>query len=104
MASGMRVQAKVKDGVTEVKALINHPMESGQRKDAKTGELIPAHFIQEVTCEYGGKVIMESVWSGGISKNPYLSFKFKGGEAGQMVKLSWKDSKGETDSLEVEIK
>jgi len=104
MSSGMRVQAKAKDGVTEVKALMNHPMETGQRKDAKTGELVPAHFIQEVFCEYDGKVVMESQWSGGISKNPYLAFKFKGGEVGKMLKLSWKDNKGESDTLDVEIK
>ncbi len=104
MASGMRVQAKTKDGVTEVKALINHPMETGQRKDSKTGELIPAHFIQEITCEYQGKVVMNALWSGGVSKNPYLAFKFKGGESGETVKLSWQDNKGESDSLEVQIR
>lgn len=104
MSNGMRVQAKAKDGVTEVKVLMNHPMESGLRKDPKSGELAPAHFIEEVLCEYNGKVVMEGTWSGGISKNPYLAFKFKAGQPGEKVKISWKDNKGETESQEVDIK
>lgn len=103
MAS-MRIQAKSKDGETQVKALINHPMETGQRKDKKTGKLIPAHFIQEVTCEHSGKTLMTAMWSAGISKNPYLAFKFKGGASGDMVKLSWKDNQGKSDTQEVQIK
>ena len=46
MAKSIKVRAKVKDGITVVKALITHPMETGLRKDKKTGKKIPAHFIQ----------------------------------------------------------
>ncbi len=104
MADSMKIRATLKEGVTEVKALFTHPMETGSRKDEKTGELVPAHFIQEVTCECGGKTVLTCQWSGGISKNPYLSFKFKGGKAGDSVKLSWVDNKGEKDSAEEPIK
>lgn len=102
--SGMRVQAKVASGVTEVKILMNHPMETGARKDQKTNEVIPPHFIQEVICEYNGKIVLSSDWSGGISKNPYLSFKFNGGAAEENVKVTWKDNKGETETQEAKIK
>ncbi len=104
MSSGMRVQAKAKNGVTQVKALINHPMETGNRKDEKTGKLIPAHFIEEVVCEYKGAQVMVAEWSGGISKNPYIAFDFKGGAEGETVKVSWKDNQGGTDTLDVVIK
>jgi sulfur-oxidizing protein SoxZ len=105
MSSKMRVRASLKDGgVTEVKALINHPMETGQRKDKKTGELVPAHFIEEITCTHKGETVMSASWSGGISKDPYLAFQFNGAVAGDMLTLSWKDNKGESDTLEVEIK
>ena len=104
MANSMRIQAKAKDDVTEVKALINHPMETGQRKDSKTGALVPAHFIEEVLCEHKGKLVMKATWSGGVSKNPYLAFRFKGGAAGDNIKMSWTDNKGESDTLEVQIK
>jgi len=100
----MRVQAKNKNGVTQVKALINHPMETGNRKDKKTGKVIPAHFIEEVSCEYNGEQVMLAEWSGGVSKNPYMAFKFKGGASGEVVKVSWKDNKDGSDTLEVKIK
>ena len=44
----IRIRAKMKGAVTEVKALMSHSMETGLRKDKKTGKKIPAHFIKEV--------------------------------------------------------
>ncbi|MCP3869400.1 MAG: thiosulfate oxidation carrier complex protein SoxZ [Gammaproteobacteria bacterium] len=99
----IKIRAKVKDDVVTVKALMTHPMETGARKD-KSGELIPAHFIQEVTCEYGEKKVVEAQWSGGVSKNPYLSFKFKGASKGDKLTLSWVDNKGNSDTTEAEIR
>lgn len=97
----IKIRAKNQSGVTTVKALMTHPMETGQRKD-KSGEPIPAHFIQEVTCEVAGKVVMNTHWSAGVSKNPYLSFKFDGG-AGETLTLKWTDNKGNSDSAEAKI-
>lgn len=103
MASSIKVRAKVSGDVTTVKALISHPMETGLRKDKKTNKPIPAHFIQEVICEHGGNTVMTALWGPSVSKNPYLSFRFKGGKAGDTLKLSWVDNKGESDSLESKI-
>jgi sulfur-oxidizing protein SoxZ len=103
MAS-IKIRAKAKDGVTTVKTLISHPMESGQRKNSKTGEKIPAHHVTEVMAEHNGKQVMSANWGGGISKNPYMSFKFKGAATGDTVKISWVDNKGEGDSAEAQIK
>lgn len=103
MASSIKVRAKVSGDVTTVKALISHPMETGLRKDKKTKKVIPAHFIQEVTCEHGGNTVMTALWGPSVSKNPYLSFRFKGGKAGDTLKVSWVDNKGESDSLDAKI-
>ena len=100
----IRISAKLKDGVTEVKALLKHPMESGLRTDSKTGEKVPAHFIKEVKCEHNGTEVMSALWSGSISKNPYLAFRFKGGAKDDAVKFSWKDNKDDSDSTETKIK
>jgi sulfur-oxidizing protein SoxZ len=102
--STIRVSAKFQNGITEVKALLKHPMESGLRTDKTTGELIPAHFIKELKCEHNGKEVMSALWSGSISKNPYVEFRFKGGVVGDKVSVSWKDNKDETDSAEAQIK
>jgi len=103
MAS-IKIRAKAKDGITTVKTLMSHPMETGLRKDSKTGEKIPAHHITEVTAEHNGNVVMTANWGGAISKNPYLSFKFKGGAAGEMIKITWVDNMGKGDTAEAAIK
>ena len=102
--SSIKLRASASDGVTTVKCLISHPMETGLQKDKKTGEKIPAHFIQEVVCTHNGKTVVTGSLGPAISKNPYLSFKFKGGAAGDTVALSWVDNKGGKDSDETTIK
>jgi sulfur-oxidizing protein SoxZ len=102
MAS-IKVRAKLEGDETTVKALIQHPMETGQVKDKKTGQLIPAHFIQEVTCDVNGSTVMTALWGAAVSKNPYLSFKFKGAKVGDTLKMSWVDNKGESDSTETKV-
>ena len=103
MAS-IKIRAKSKGGVTTVKALMKHAMETGLRKDSKTGKKIPAHYITEVTAEHNGTNVMTANWGGAISKNPYLSFKFNGGAAGDTVKITWVDNQGGGDSGEAAIK
>jgi sulfur-oxidizing protein SoxZ len=100
----IRIRAKMKGDVTEVKALMSHAMETGLRKDKKTGKKIPAHFIKEVVCEHNGKQVLLANWSVAVSKNPYLSFKFKGASKGDSIKISWNDNMGKTDSAEEKVK
>lgn len=102
--SSIKIRAKLKGDTITVKALIRHPMETGLRKDKKTGKAIPAKFIQNVKCETGGKVVLDADWGISISKNPYLSFKFKGAKSGDMLKLSWVDNTGKSDSVDGKIK
>lgn len=101
--STIKVRAKARKGVVTVKALMNHPMETGLRKDKKTGKLIPAHHITEVVAQSGDKTVLDAVWGGAISKNPYMSFKFKG-DKGDSITLSWADNKGNSDSVSSKVK
>jgi len=98
----IKIRAKDKGGEVEVKAIITHPMETGLRKD-KSGNLISAHFIQEVVAKLNDTVVMTAYWGVSISQNPYLSFKIKGAKKGDQVQLSWVDNKGETDSASTAI-
>jgi sulfur-oxidizing protein SoxZ len=99
----IRIRAKMKDDVAEVKALMSHPMETGLRTNKKTGKKIPAHFIKEVVCEHKGNKVMVASWGVAVSKNPYLSFKFKGAAKGDTIKVSWDDNKGESATAEATI-
>ncbi|MBF0187191.1 MAG: thiosulfate oxidation carrier complex protein SoxZ [Magnetococcales bacterium] len=89
--------------VVTIKTLIKHPMESGRRKNKDTGELIPAHYIDTVEVEYGGKVVIKTKWTGGISKNPYFSFSVRATASGP-VKVTWKDNKGGSFSSSADLK
>ena len=102
MASSIRVRATAKDDITEVQALIQHPMDSGFVKDAK-GEIIPPHFIRELVFEHNGKRVFVADWGGGVSKDPYVKFAFKGGKKGDDLKVSWVDNKGATDTTTAKI-
>ena len=104
MAKSIKIRAKSKEGVTTVKALMTHPMETGLRKDKKTGNMIPAHFIQNVTAKHNGSEVLSAEWGGSVSKNPYLSFKFSGGAKGDDIEISWKDNKGGSDSATAQIR
>ena len=103
MAEPMRIRATMAGDVADVKVLMNHPMETGLRKDAKTGQLIPAHFITEVIATINGAPVLAAEMSGGVSKNPYLGFKVKGPKAGDKVAVSWADNKGDKNSVEATI-
>jgi sulfur-oxidizing protein SoxZ len=99
----IRIRAKMKGDVAEVKALMSHPMETGLRKNKKTGKKIPPHFIKEVVCEHKGNKVMVASWGVAVSKNPYLSFKFKGAAKGDMITVSWSDNKGGSASADAKV-
>lgn len=96
--STIKIRAKAAGDGATVKALVRHPMETGTRKEK--GELVPAHHITELRAEVNGKHVLTANWGPAISENPYLSFKVKGAKKGDVVKLTWVDNKGGSDSLE----
>ena len=102
-SNSIKMKAKAENGETTVKALIKHPMETGRRKDKDSGEVVPAHYIQEVTCSYQGEPVLTSEWGPTISKNPFLSFTFMGGAPGEEIELTWKDNKGDSESKSATI-
>jgi len=101
-SSTIQVRSSVKKGVATIKCLVSHPMETGMRKDKK-GKLIPAKFIQNLSCEHAGNVVLDAELNGSVSTNPYIKFKFSGAKDGDTLKVSWVDNKGDKDSVEVEI-
>jgi sulfur-oxidizing protein SoxZ len=103
MANQIKIRATLENGVTTVKTLMIHPMETGLFKDKKTGEPIPAHFIKGVKCEHNASVVLDAECGIAISKNPYLAFSFNGGEVGDTIKISWVDNRGVSDFAEAMI-
>ena len=102
MGNPMKIRAANKDGVTEVKVLMSHEMETGQRKDAN-GQVIPAWYIQDVSASLNGKPVFRAEWGPAVSKNPFLQFNLKGAKAGDKLSVTWKDNKGETRTDEATV-
>ena len=102
MADPMKIRASMVGDKVEVKVLMSHEMETGQRKDAK-GAVIPAWFIQNVSATHNGKPVLAAEWGPAISKNPFLSFRFSGGKPGEKVVVTWEDNKGEKRTDEATI-
>ena len=102
MADPMKIRATLKGDIADVRVLMGHPMETGQRKDG-AGKLIPLHFIQEVTVKLNGKTVIEGQISQAISRNPVFSFRVKGAKSGDKLEISWLDNKGATNRTEAAI-
>lgn len=96
--STLKIRAKQKDGLTLVHVLIDHPMETGRRRDETTGQLVPAHYIESVRLEHNGQTVAQCRLSTAVSKNPYLSVRFRGGQPGDSVRVSWQDNLGQNGS------
>lgn len=101
--AGIKAKAKLKGGAVQIKALMKHPMETGQRKD-KAGEIIPAHHITEITIQAAGKTLMTANYGPAVSKNPYISVLVTGPSKGDTLNIAWVDNKGKNASTDVVVK
>ncbi len=91
-----------KGDVIQIKTLISHKMESGQRKDKKTGEKIPRKIINKFVCTFKGKEVFSADWYGAISANPYMSFYTVATESGA-YEFTWTDDDGSVYSKSAKI-
>ena len=101
MGDPMRIRATETNGVVDVKILMKHDMESGQRKDA-SGKLIPAWFITMVNVKAQGKDVFNAEFGSAVSKDPFLNFKYKGSKADKLL-VSWIDLRGDKRSDEATV-
>ncbi|OGI41990.1 MAG: thiosulfate oxidation carrier complex protein SoxZ [Candidatus Muproteobacteria bacterium RBG_16_64_11] len=102
MAKLTKIKTRPKGGATEILVLVNHPMETGNRVNAKTKEKIPAHFIQKLTVEVNGKAIAVADLGVAVSKDPLIGVAVKA-KTGDKVKVNWSDNKGETGTAETAV-
>jgi len=102
MADPMRIRAQAAGDKTTVRVLMNHEMETGQRKDT-AGKTIPAWFIQEVTALHNGKTVLTAQWGPSMAKNPFLQFAVKGAKAGDKITINWLDNRGDKRSDEATV-
>ena len=102
MPDPMRIRATAQGDEVDVRVLMSHEMETGQRKDS-AGKVIPAWFIQEVSASHNGKAVLSAQWGPSVSKNPFLQFVVKGAKAGDKIAITWVDNKGDKRTDEATV-
>ena len=101
-AERIRIRARVRDGITMVTVLMPHPMETGLRRTA-TGQAVAAHYITDVQVLVADRPVLSVHMGFAVSQDPLLSFRIRGGQAGDAIRVTWRDNLGgeRTDSARV---
>lgn len=86
-----------KGEVITIKTLISHKMETGLRKDKKTGKKIPRQIINKFVVTFDGDEVFSVDMDPAISANPYFQFSMKAEKSGEF-EFVWHDDNGETYS------
>jgi len=102
MSEPMKIRATLQGDTADVRVLMLHPMETGQRRDAK-GQIVPLHFIQSVVITHNGKPVLDAQWSQAVSRNPFLGVRVKGAKAGDKITVTWTDNKGDKRTDETTV-
>ena len=87
--------------VIEIKALIQHEMESGFRRGSR-GEAIPRDIITAFECKYNGEQIFSAEFHPAIAANPILTFHTIATESGTLT-FTWQDQHGQSWSEDAAI-
>jgi sulfur-oxidizing protein SoxZ len=89
----VRIPSPIKAGdVIEVKTLISHIMETGQRKGGD-GKLIPRNIVHSFIARFNGAEVFKAELQPGISANPYLAFHMRVPGPGDL-EMTWLDDGG----------
>jgi sulfur-oxidizing protein SoxZ len=100
VADQIKIRAQIQGDVADIRILMQHPMETGQRKDEK-GQAIAMHFIQIFSVSLNGKPMIDGQLNTSISKNPLFAFKARGIKAGDKLTVNWLDNTGDKRQDEI---
>lgn len=93
MSEPIRIRAQIQGEIADIRILMQHPMETGQRRD-ENGQVLAMHFIQLFTVKLNRQLLIEGQLNTSISKNPLFAFKARGVKAGDKLSVHWTDNNG----------
>ena len=95
MLGRLQVPPTVKRGeVFEVRVIVQHPMETGFRRDMD-GRQVPLNIVDHLACTYGGREVFRVEPGSGIAANPYFVFPVVARATGELA-VEWGDDRGAT--------
>lgn len=88
--------------IIEIKALVQHPMETGYRRSSE-GDMLPRDLIRRFTCRFvagpnaasagdAGELVFAATFHAAVAANPYLSFNYRATSSGTLV-FAWDGDK-----------
>ena len=102
MGDPIKIRAQIQGETTDIRILMQHSMETGQRKDDK-GQTVAVQFIQAFTVSLNGKAIIDGQLNTSISKNPLFTFKARGIKLGDKLSVAWIDNTGDKRQDEITV-
>ena len=102
MGEQIKIRTHQQGEITEIRILMPHPMETGQRKNDQ-GQTVPLLFIRTFTLMHNGKPLLEGQLNTSVSKNPLFTFKAKVINAGDKLSVAWVDSSGDKRQDEITV-
>lgn len=102
MSEPIKIRANLQGEIAEIRVLLQHVMETGQRRDDK-GQTLAAHFIQTFAITLNGKLIINGQLNTSISRNPLFTFKTRGIKPGDKLAVNWTDNLGDKRQDEITV-
>src|SRR5574343_1534408 len=102
MSEPIKIRANLQGEIAEIRVLLQHVMETGQRRDDK-GQTLAAHFIQTFAITLNGKQIINGQLNTSISRNPLFTFKTRGIKPGDKLAVNWTDNLGDKRQDEITV-
>ena len=89
----LTVPATARKGeVIDIRAAVQHPMETGYRVDSE-GQKLPRDLVRRVECRFDGELVFAADLHPAVSANPYLAFTMLASASGTLV-VSWQGDQG----------
>lgn len=102
MAEAIKMRVRLQGDIADIRILMAHPMENGQRKD-DAGQTVPPHFIQSFTVSLNGTPLVAGQLNASIAKNPLFGFRARGVRLGDRIAAHWVDNRGNEQQDEVVV-
>jgi len=102
MPEAIKIRALIQGEIADVRILMQHPMDTGQRRDDR-GQTVAAHFIQTFAVSLNGKPLIDGQLNTSVSKNPLFAFKARSIRSGDRIAVAWQDSNGERRQDEINV-
>jgi sulfur-oxidizing protein SoxZ len=78
--------------IIPIRTLVQHPMETGYRKDAD-GQPLPRDLVRRVECRFNGEMVFAADLQPAIAANPYVAFSMRATKSGT-ISVTWLGDNG----------